>query len=217
MTLQGSVAAANPGLLGFDTDTVVTAAIAEQFKGDGYFFCIRYVSNSDNTEGDLSASEAASILQAGLALMPVQHVRSAGWAPSQSMGQSDGGFAAQYARSIGFPAGINVWCDLEGVASGTSPSVVSSYCNAWYGAVAAAGYAPGLYVGANCGLSGEQLYDLAFQHYWQSASNVPEIPNRGYLLIQSDPDATVNGIGIDEDMTQNDSLGWTCIWLAPQP
>jgi WD40 repeat protein len=47
---------------------------------------------------------------------------------------------------------------------------------------------------------------LEFQHYWASASEVPAVAKRGYQLIQSDPDATVNDIGIDKDTTQTDQL-----------
>ena len=75
------------------------------------------------------------------------------------------------------------------------------------------GFIPGIYVGANCILSGNQLYsDLKFQHYWKSLSNVPTIPNRGYQLIQS-KGATVYGVNIDNDTTQNDEQGDSMIWL----
>ncbi len=61
-----------------------------------------------------------------------------------------------------------------------------------YEAVKAAGYLPGLYVGGGALLSGEQLYSLPFEHYWRSQSRVPDIPNRGYQLIQLFPSIKIN-------------------------
>jgi hypothetical protein len=64
-----------------------------------------------------------------------------------------------------------------------------------------AGYVLGLYVGANALLSGQQLHDLPFEHYWQSCSEVPSIPARGHQMVQTLVGEPVNGIGIDQDTT----------------
>jgi len=162
----------------------------------------------------LSAAEANAILDAGLALMPVQHVRTAGWKPSAVLGETDGTFAAQNSGLVGFPPGVNVWCDLEGVRRGTSPADVIAYCNAWYGAVKKAGYLPGLYVGANPILNEQQLVNLKFQNYWKSQSNVPNVGSRGYQLLQLFPSVTRNGIGIDINVTQNDYKTGQAQWLT---
>jgi hypothetical protein len=214
--LPGKVAAASPGLLGFDTAEVVTAANAADFFSQGFRFCARYVSRvAQQGPSDLTASEALGILGAGLALLPVQHVRPEGWAPTPDLGASDGVHAAYHAFTLGFPAGVNVWCDLEGVISGTAPQPVIDYCNSWYSAVAAAGYLPGLYVGANAILSGQELYQsLRFSHYWKSLSTVPDVAVRSYQMIQSN-EHTLNGIDIDENRTQNDLRGGTVVWLSP--
>lgn len=215
-TLPGTVQPAAPNLLGFDADTVITAQVASEFKNNGYSFCIRYLSLSNGQQyGDLSNSEAATILGAGLALSAVQHVPMPGWAPDPQLGTEYGTNAAANAASIGLPQGMNLWCDLEGIAAGTSAQNVAGYCNAWYNAVHAAGYIPGLYVGANCILDGNELYDLEFQHYWQSESMVPQIPYRGYQMVQHYVSEPVFGIGIDSDNTQTDAQGGTVIWLMP--
>ena len=70
----------------------------------------------------------------------------------------------------------------------------------------------GLYVGANCGLDGQQLYDLPFQHYWHSESTVPAIPGRGYQMMQKPQSGTVNGLSIDVDTTMVDELGGVPQW-----
>jgi glycoside hydrolase-like protein len=213
MSLSGIVQAAPSGALGFDADTVITSTTAQQFFADGYRFCVRYVSlGSEESSGDLSTEEATNILNSGLALMPVQHVMSEGWLPTAGLGQEYGTNAANHAAAVGFPAGVNLWCDLEGIGA-TSAQNVIDYCEAWFTAVSAAGYVPGLYAGANAILSGQQLYDLPFQHYWQSCSEVPAIPVRGYQMVQTLVQEPVNGIGIDKDVTQTDSEGGQAQWL----
>ena len=148
--------------------------------------------------------------------MVVQHVLEPGWSPSASLGSTYGSNAASNSKTLGLPAGVNVWCDLEGVDSATELNSVVSYCNNWFDAVAQEGYTPGLYVGYSSILNGEQLYnDLKFQHYWRSTSDVPEVANRGYQLIQSNPDTNVNGIAIDEDNTQTDEKGGQAQILSP--
>jgi hypothetical protein len=215
MPLPGLVQPAADGLLGFDTNTVLTAAKASEFFANGFRFCIRYVSRvAQQGSNDLSTSEALNLLNANLALMVVQHVRQQGWVPTAELGGSDGVHAAHHALVIGFPPGVNVWCDLEGVQQGTTADQVVDYCNAWFDAVNAVGYVPGLYVGANAILDGPALRSrLKFAHYWKSLSNVPDIPGRGYQMIQSH-EHTVAGVNIDEDRTKDDLLGGKVLWLA---
>jgi hypothetical protein len=217
--LNGSVVAAGSGLHGFDTDVPLTHDTAAAFKRQGFEFCVRYLSRSTpQAGGDLSAAEAQAILDGGLSLMAVQHVMKAGWAPTTDLGTQFGTAAASNAQDVGFPAGVTVWLDLEGINSGVESDDVIAYCNAWFDAVAAAGYEPGIYVGANCILSGDELFwRLRTKHYWRSGSTVPEIPHRGYQLVQritAAPDV-VNGIDIDRDLSMPDGLGGTALWLSP--
>lgn len=214
-TLPGTVQPAAPGLLGFDTATIVSSSVAASFKSSGYAFCVRYLSRGTTQgSGDLSNAEALGILNAGLALMAVQHVRMPGWTPTAALGTQDGTNGANNAKSIGLPTGMNIWCDLEGVADDTTAQAVIDYCQAWYTAVKAAGYVPGLYVGAAAVLTSQQLYsNLSFQHYWRSLSTVPDVAVRGYQLKQAYVAGTVHGIGIDSDTTMNDNKGGTCLWL----
>jgi hypothetical protein len=212
MSLPSTVEPAAPSVLGFDTDTIVNAALAQQFYALGYKFCIRYLSLGEQSPQDLTTDEATNILNSGLALMPVQHGRIPGWSPSATLGQRDGKNAASNADRIGFPYGVNVWCDLEGVNQ-TAPQDVIDYCQSWYNAVNSAGFTAGLYVGYQAVLSGDQLYSLEFQHYWRSQRSVPSIPNRGYQLVQFLPSVIANGIAIDVDFTQTDSHGGQPQWL----
>ncbi|MHC8306387.1 glycoside hydrolase domain-containing protein [Pseudomonas sp. PB3P13] len=213
MPLSGTIQSAPANSRGFDTDTVISSATAQQFAAQGYTFCIRYLSlGSGQDPGDLSSIEASEILASGLALMVVQHVDNPGWSPSQNAGQTNGNNAAANADTVGLSPGLNVWCDLEGVATSATAQDVIDYCSAWYNSVSAAGYVPGLYVGANAVLNGQQLYDLPFEHYWQSCSEVPAVAVRGYQMVQTFVQNSVNGVGIDDDTTQTDQLGGQALW-----
>ena len=173
--------------------------------------------NGNESSKDLSTSEATQILQAGLALMAVQHVATAGWTPSAALGTQYGDNAAANAKSIGLPSGVNLWLDLEGVAAGTPSTTVAAYCNAWYDAVAQAGYLPGLYVGSDAILTGTELYSqLQFQRYWRSGSTVPEVATRGYCMVQTIGSSDViDGVSYDLDVIEADHMGDTPFWLQP--
>lgn len=211
--LTGVVQSAPSGRVGFDTDTKLDLATAQLFRQSGYDFCLRYLSLSGENSYDLDRDEAQAILEAGLALMPVQHVRYAGWMPDASLGTQTGKTAADNAIQVGFPTKVNIWLDLEGINPAATATDVISYCNSWYEAVAQAGYTPGLYVGANSILDSQQLYSsLKFQHYWHSLSIVPNVAVRGYQMIQSDG-GTVHGVGIDKNVTQADTDRGQIQWL----
>ena len=136
--------------------------------------------------GDLSDAEANVILDAGLALMVVQHVAPENWSPSQALGTRNGKNAAKHVRQIGFPDGVNVWLDLEGAKTSTPHETMIAYCNAWFAEVEGAGFVPGVYVRARAILTGNELFwRLTTKHYWKSGSRVPDIPHRGYQLIQT--------------------------------
>ena len=214
ITLPGTVQQAAAGLSGFDANQVLTANDAQALKNAGYDFCIRYIPRTANLQnGNLTNREAADILNAGLALMAVQHVAMPGWAPNTSLGTAYGSYAATYAQQVGLPAGINIWCDLEGVATGTPAADVIAYCQAWYVEVRTAGYVPGIYVGYDTMLTPQQLYnDLSFQHYWR-AYNGPQVATRGFQLMQH-TEKTVSGITIDPNTTQSDNMDAAVVWLS---
>lgn len=222
-TLPGSTQNAPSGLKGFDANTPISASTAAAFYAAGYRFCVRYVGRTQMASYDLTSTEAKTILEAGLALMVVQHVLNPGWTPSESLGQEYGANAAKFTKQIGVPTGVNVWCDLEGVSTSCGSSAVEEYCNAWAAEVSASGYVPGLYVGWEPGLTGSQLYDLAFDHYW-GAYNVDGDSTpwpRGFQLQQKEGSGgTIGGVSTesyDDDWTETDGEGGTAIWLTLSP
>ena len=103
--------------------------------------------------------------------MPVQHFEGEGWVPSEALGSQYGRNAAANAGAIGFPQGINVWVDLEGVSAHTPAANVIAYCNAWSDEVEGAGFVPGVYVGPGAGVSSDDLFfRLKTKHYWRAGA-----------------------------------------------
>ncbi|KVN27615.1 hypothetical protein WT77_22360 [Burkholderia stagnalis] len=155
--------------------------------------------------------EADAILASGLWLGAVQHcckaTESSNFVPAPDMGAEWGALAAQHAAAAGLAAGTTVWLDLEGVKANTDAAKILGFCNQWFDQVTQAGFASGVYVGFNPGLSSEQLYfQLTTQHYWRAPSAAPDIAFRGYQIYQH----IVKGPGgneIDVDHAQNDNLG----------
>ena len=77
--LTGSIQKAPAGARGFDANTVISSQAAAAFYEAGFRFCLRYVGRTQMASYDLTTQEAETILAAGLALMPVQHVLNPGW------------------------------------------------------------------------------------------------------------------------------------------
>jgi len=212
MTVTGSVQTAPPGMIGFDLDQRLNRITAKQFYTKGYRFCLRYISRASDVESpnDLTEAEANDILDAGLALMAVQHYPGDGWRPTADLGGTYDHNAAANAGQAGLPEGINVFLDLEGIAIGTPSEDIIAFCNAWFSEVESVGYVSGVYVGANAILSGDDLYwSLKSKHYWRLGSRVPDIPHRGYQMVQS-----IKPGQVDKNVTLNDAFGNGVLWVT---
>jgi hypothetical protein len=224
VSLNGHVFTAPNGLRGFDTAKKLRRNVAAAFFTQGYRYCVRYVRRDKAHPDDLTRREATGVLDAGLGLMIVQYVESEeSWTPTAEKGQANGTTAALEAHDVGVPAGVTLWCDLEGVASATPAQQVTDYCNQWHSVVASAGYVPGLYVGWRAGLTPTQLYkSLRYTHYWASYNlNVDEVPIvRGVQMKQSVRRASdaVPGVSFEfqTDRVRTDGLGGRPTMLAAE-
>ena len=206
--LLGLSMGAPRGKTGVDLDTPITPEVARKLVAAGISFCVRYLSLGAEHPRDLTAAEAEGIIGAGLSLMAVQHVNSPGWRPSASIGAGHGQYTVQNAQAAGIPMCVNLWLDLEGMATSATTQDAIDYCTSWYNAVYAAGFTPGLYVGFEQNQSimpASELARLPFLHFWRSASNVPPAPH-GYQMTQGSTQV-IAGISVDVDTTVDDARG----------
>ena len=61
MSLPGQFEGAIPSVPGFDSDTIISAALVQQCYASGYKFCLRYPSLDEESSGDLSARRKRQI------------------------------------------------------------------------------------------------------------------------------------------------------------
>ena len=211
------------GSRGFDANQRITPAQARDAVRKNYKFAIRYVRRAPVNDHDITAGEMAGLLEAGLALMLVQHVALPGWKATKDLGRMYGETAALEAARVGYPRGAHVWCDLEEVKAGTPAQDVIDYCNAWHQAVGLAGFRPGLYVGYGTRLTADQLYRrLRFSSYWSAYNlNRDQVPAvRGVQMRQhaatlEDLIVGLTNQTMDVNVIQADRLGGTPTLLLP--
>jgi hypothetical protein len=191
---------ARPFALGVDTVVPLTP-YAPALKSAGMSFAIRYL-------GSVSGEEVHAILAAGLAFMPVTYAKA-----YSGMG------AINQLRMLSLPEGCTVWLDLEGETD-AAPDIIAKI-NAWAGQIQAGGYEAGLYVGAGCVLTSEELYGLKVTRYWDSCSR--EIDRNGrsaapkcdYCMVQLRPfNTNIGGVVVDVDVVQRDVLGRLPTWVT---
>jgi len=199
---------------GFDVNAPLSAKMAAAFKSAGNSFAIRYLPRTPALiPGNLTAAEMEIILAAGLSLMAVQHVSLPNWMPSAALGASYGGYAASYGKSIGWPPGAPIYCDLEEVSTAAAAQDVINYFTAWAKAVTDAEYVAGIYVGWQVILSDQQLYDLPTKSFWKAYNCDQSIPTRGWQILQH-PQLRMSGIEYDPDTIQADELGDLPVWVS---
>lgn len=210
------------GFRGFDCNATLTHDHAHTFARAGFKFCARYLRRETVHSYDLSANEAINIISAGLALFGVQHVESAeSWVPSTEKGKRYGANAVDHAMKVGFPKGVSIVCDLEGVAPGTDHSIVDAYLREWFKPVAEAGFLPALYVGWHAGLNAAELWRLPFARYWSAYNlNADQMPaKRGVCMRQGVAKKGEKPAGIpfeiDTNVASADALGGRMTVLAP--
>ena len=87
MSVFGTVVSA-PGSQGFDTDTQLSSTSARGLRDAGFGFCLSYLTRDRGQQPhDLTTDEADGVLDAGFALMTVQHVAAKGGIPPRRLGR----------------------------------------------------------------------------------------------------------------------------------
>jgi hypothetical protein len=202
-----------------DTDEKLAPNILKQEAALRYAGVVRYVPlPSNGAKQDIDAVELQAILDSGLALLLVQHVRRPGWNPAQCSGKIDAQLAIQTAEAAGYLPGGHIFLDLEGIA-GTAQDT-KAFAEDWAATIVNGGYCAGCYVGYEVPLNAVQLYNLHdFHSYWSDAGQ-RSVATRGFAMKQLSPEVTIEGVGFDPDTLQADALGDTPFWMtasAPLP
>lgn len=147
---------------------------------------IRYPENT-------TAAELAGILAAGLGVLFVGECRKVGWTPNASYGSADALRVVTLLRALGVPfvdpsdaTPLTIGCDLEGIDP-TAVQGTKDYARAWCDVVTPQHARPAGYVGDGVPLSPGDLYQLPFQLYWHSLSNVQQVAVCDYALWQAYP------------------------------
>ncbi len=204
------------GARGFDTAGVVTDAVIADAKKKGYTFIGRYVPRTVTHEYDLTSAEAMRILLSGLGLFTIQHVAPEGWVPSAVLGTSYAQTAALALDRLGFPQGMPVVLDQEGVKPGTPASASIDYANHWHALIAGNGWLPAIYLGWRSGMSGKDAYwKLRFTHYFAAYNlNKDAYPAVRGVQLQQHTQVKVGGIWVDPITAMTDKLGAGFVVLA---
>lgn len=191
-----------------DTNWCITPSVAAALKSAGKVGVGRYVPLPGNpSAGDITGTEVGCILDAGLELLLVQHVRRPPWYPDMHRGDEDGRQAAKSATDAGYPVDCHLFLDLEGIGGGVNSDAMARFANDWAGVVQGEGFRPGLYVGYAVPLSPAELYALPlFSSYWSDAGR-RHVAVRGCAIQQGAPEATIAGVRFDPDVVIPDGRG----------
>ena len=182
-----------------------TLAQAKALKASGVDFVVGYL-------GAVSKERLQHILDAGLAFMPCTFAAT----------KYDGQNSVNQCKALGLPPGVTTWLDLEGPgAMKYPPPQLASLIDGWATAIDAAGYEPGLYVGAPQPLTSSELWKLKVRRYWNALSRETDRygqlaePKSGYCLNQLYPSVVWRntGVFVDVNFVGKDFLGRLPSWV----
>lgn len=136
-------------------------------------------------------------------------------------GRYDGDLAVAQAHRLGLTAGApggsggtSLFLDVEGkTAYETAPDALTASIKGWALKVAAAGYLPGLYLGAPQPLTSEELYALPVHPYWKGQGSARDRnghlvePACGWCMHQAYPSVMRGGVLTDGNQVQQDFKG----------
>jgi hypothetical protein len=180
-------------------------AQAQGLRDSGYDFFVGYL-------GAMNPARLAMVLAAGMAFMPVTFG-----------GEYEDGADDEVAqlKSLGIPAGVSVWLDLEGMkAFKDDPIRLIAKINAWADKIAAGGWMPCLYVGAPQPLTSAELHSLHVVRYWKGQGRCVDRtghlaePTNGWCMTQMWPSITVEGVLIDANMIGQDYRTRAPAWVV---
>jgi hypothetical protein len=195
-----------------DTNVRLGPDILQQVRVAGYSGVVRYLPLPGvAATKDVHQDEVGSIMEVGLGLLLVQHVRFPHWDPRDHAGAADALAAVQFAQQAGYLAGAHIFLDLEGIVAGTGKAT-KAFAEAWATTVTQAGYLAGCYVGFDVPLNPAELFELRkINSYWSDAGP-REVAVRGFAIKQH-AEIFIAGTPFDPDTVQPDHRGETPIWM----
>ncbi len=181
-----------------DTSTKLTSSEATALYAAGVRTVGRYVFfRFPQGPGDLDAAELAALVDAGLTVFAIQHVRNPGWTGSYAQGVADAQAAIANAQAAGYVGDrLCLALDLEGCKAG-DPDQAAAWCSR----IAISGYRPLVYIGYASGMVTPGMDALAGDpRFWCDYAPISArpIPSRGYSLHQQ-AQTTLAGVGVDRD------------------
>lgn len=199
-----------------DTSAKLTPEVIAQVAAQGHLGVARYVPLPGvGADHDIDAGELRAILDGGLAVLLVQHVRYPGWDPAKQSGKTDALAAIERAAAAQYLAGAHIFLDLEGI-KGTAQGT-KAFAEAWAATIVEAGYCAGCYVGYQVPLNAVQLYNLHDFHCYWSDAGPRHVATRGFALNQKQPEVVIGGVSFDRNTVQPDRLGDMPLWMIAQP
>lgn len=180
-------------------------AQARALRAAGVDFFVGYL-------GAITPARLVAILAAGLAFMPVTFGGEYEDGPLDEIAQL---------KTLGIPTGTTVWLDMEGLkAFHSDPPTLIATINAWADGIAAAGWMPGLYVGAPQPLTSAELHALHVVRYWKGQgrcvdrSNALAEPTNGWCMTQMWPSVSwAGGILVDANIVGQDYRSRVPVWV----
>ncbi len=161
--------------------------------------------------GVINAERVGYVHASGMAFIPVTLAGEYNDGPADEVGQL---------RSLGMPDGATVFLDLEGLSAfRTDPTTLISKIDAWATAIDAAGFIPGLYVGAPQPLASDELWGLKVRRYWKGQGSTRDRhgalaePKCGWCMTQIWPSVTRGQTWVDCNMVGQDYRKRVPTWV----
>lgn len=162
--------------------------------------------------GVVNAARVAMVLAAGMGCFGVTLAGAYNAGPGPTVASL---------KALGLPQGSHVFLDMEGQAAfAMDPAKLIGLVNAWADGVRAAGYKPGLYVGAPQPLTSAELWSLHVELYWKGQGrcvdrkNALAEPTGGWAMDQKWPSRNIGSpaVWVDMNMTGQDYKTRTLVW-----
>lgn len=198
---------------GIDTAAKISARAAKTLRSDGITFAARYlVPNTGGTAWKaLTASEAADIRGAGLAIMPIWETYAARIKEGAGAGTEDGRTARKLAAGMGIPSGTVIYFAADYNVPAADYDAVEAYLRAAQEETGA--YRVGLYGHENVV---EAMRGRGFSRFWQCVAWSNEFSDAAQVIQyewQGGPNATALagkvGFAVDLDSAETLDGMWT--------